>query len=83
MSKTSMRRMAMRKLAARTIASRTQRVRWRVRRDEYDSGELCDMVSAALRVTETAGSCTIPMRLPAATIASRTPRVGRSEYDGE
>ena len=39
-------------------ASKRRRVWERVRCDEYD-GELCDKVSAALRVTETPGSCTI------------------------
>ena len=39
-------------------ASKTQRGRYRVGRGEYD-GKLCDMVNAALRVTETPGSCRI------------------------
>ena len=39
-------------------ASKTRRGRLRVGRGEYD-GELYDMVSAALRVTETPGSCRI------------------------
>jgi len=41
----------MKEPAARTIASRMRRVSLQVRRGEYD-GELCDMVSTALRVTE-------------------------------
>ena len=49
MSTTTMRRIAMRTPAARTIG---------VGCGEYD-GELCDMVSAALRVTETPGSLRI------------------------
>jgi len=39
-------------------ASKTRRVWERVRCNKYD-GELCDKVSAALRVEETPGSCTI------------------------
>jgi hypothetical protein len=48
----------MRTPAARTIARKTRRVCWRARHGQY-IGELHDVVSTALRVTETVGSCTM------------------------